>query len=231
MEPGKFGIDDGVRAKRWDDARRPSGVTNRLMIAQRIEGRIGGGEDFETEALVKSAGQELWIREFCGDGVEVVVCGFRREALVEAEELLKGVVEPHAGGRSAEEVVVVGEDTPDAARIFDLGHADFEVLERDALAVEHSIDVVVGLNEELGGIRERLVVREPCGLRVTVRADDGEVTDLGIETACDAARLRVGGKEPVIVQQRCCRLTFSNFQAVHGHCNTSVLDGMRSSIV
>ena len=101
------------------------------------------------------------------DVVVLVGSCLRTEALVEAELGFEGVVEPEAGGGAAEEVVVAGEDAPDFARgrrcrwPSTLGMPrDFE---GDALRVEHAEDVVVGLDEEGGGIGEGLVVGEPAG--------------------------------------------------------------------
>ena len=112
-ETGEFGIDDGIGSEGGDDARVPARIADGLVIAQRIERRIGGGEHFKSETLVECARQELGRRELCGDGVVVVVGRLRGEALGQAEELLKGVVEPHARRGSAEEVVMLGEDAPD----------------------------------------------------------------------------------------------------------------------
>ena len=46
-------------------------------------------------------------------------------------------------------------------RILEFRHADLEVFQRDALAVEHPVDVVVGLDEKLCGIGEWLVAGKP----------------------------------------------------------------------
>ncbi len=96
----------------------------------------------------------------------------------------EGVVEPEAGGGSAEEVVVAGEDAPDLARVGGLLAVelrDAEGFERDALRVEHAEDVVVGLDEEGGGVGEGLVFGEPARVGVAVRGDDGQVADGVVE--------------------------------------------------
>ena len=81
---------------------------------------------------------------------------------------------------------MLGEDAPDLARVLDLRLADFQIVHGDALAVEHAEDVVVGLDEQRGGIRERLVVGKPGRLGVPVRADDGQVFYLCVQGAGDS---------------------------------------------
>ena len=43
-----------------------------------------------------------------------------RKALLESKEFLEGIIQPDAGGRAAEEIVVLCEGAPDFARILDL---------------------------------------------------------------------------------------------------------------
>ena len=76
------------------------------------------------EALEKGAGQELGGTQLFCDHIEVVIGSLLGEPLLEAEELLKGIVEPETGRGAAEEVVVAGEDAPDLARVLDLFLAD-----------------------------------------------------------------------------------------------------------
>ena len=112
------------------------------------------------------------------DDVVVLVGVSGLEALGEAELIFEGVVEPEPGGGSAEEVVVPGEYAPDLAGVgafFAVDLGDAEGLEGDALRVEHAEDVVVGLDEERGGIGEGLVEGEPARVGVAVGREDGQV--------------------------------------------------------
>ena len=72
-----------------------------------------------------------------------------------------------------------GEYAPDFARVC-VGAAvevgDSQGFERDALRVEHAEDVVVGLNEECGGVGEGLIFGKPTWVAVAVGGDDGQVT-------------------------------------------------------
>ena len=72
-----------------------------------------------------------------------------------------------------------GEDAPDLAWVR-VGAAvevrDSQGLERDTLRVEHAEDVVVGLNEECGGVGEGLIFGKPAWVAVAVGGDDGQVT-------------------------------------------------------
>ena len=88
------------------------------------------------------------------------------------------------------------------AGVFQFSDTDFEVIETDALAVEHSGDVVIGLNKELGGIRKRLVPGKPGGLRVSMRADDRKIANGGVQPLGNFAGARFGGKQSKLVKQR-----------------------------
>ena len=76
-------------------------------------------------------------------------------------------------GVQREQVDVVGEQLPDGA-VVDLGPAEPAPLERHALRVEHSHDVVIGRDEEpagrvepCGGVGEELLTSTcPCGLTI-----------------------------------------------------------------
>ena len=127
------------------------------------------------EALVEGARQELRsAASFRRDRIEIVVGGFFREPLFQSEEFLEGIVQPEAGRGSAKQIVVAGEDAPDFPRILQLALPDSEIVERNALAVEHAKDVVIGLHEQCRRIRKRLVRRKPCRAGMPVRTDDGQ---------------------------------------------------------
>ncbi len=152
-EAGVLGVDDGVGAEGGDDAAFPAGVADGFVVFERVEGSVGGGQDFDVEFVEERAGTEGGGFERACDDVVVFVGVFCAESFGEAELIFEGVVEPEAGGGAAEEVVVFREDAPDFAGIgflvaIELGNA--EGLERDALRVEHAEDVVVGLDEEGG---------------------------------------------------------------------------------
>ena len=76
---------------------------------------------------------------------------------------------------------------------------NLEILKRDSLAVEHSIDVVVGLHEELGRIGERLVLCKPRRLRMPVRTDDGQRSDMFIECLGYLSCAGFGRKQAVLM--------------------------------
>ena len=114
------------------------------------------------------------------------------------------MVEPEAGGGAAEEEVVGGEEAPGCAGIDVAGAAagvgDAEGIERDALRVEHAEDVVVGGEEESGGVGEGVVRGEPGGVGVAVLGEDGEVADGGVELGGEGALGGVGGEEAVGIE-------------------------------
>ena len=108
-------------------------ITSMLKRSNSARGRNSG---------LASAGVDL---------IEQPVGGLRRQPLANAEHLVEGVIEPDAGRRAAEQLIVRGEGPPDLARVgFDRSRprwrpdaGDRQVLERDALAVEHAEDVMV----------------------------------------------------------------------------------------
>src|SRR6185503_17102910 len=102
------------------------------------------------------AGTELRPRETPIDVIERAVGRFCREAFGAAEHRRERVVEPDPRRRAAKQVIVPGERAPYLARVALDGAAvaprNAEILEPDPLAVEHAEDVVVGRDEERGGI-------------------------------------------------------------------------------
>src|SRR5690606_18067253 len=86
----------------------------------------------------------------------------------------------------------------------------------DALAVEHAEQVVVGYQQQFGGIGEGRVAGPPGRIGMAVRRDDGQPADLGIQPPCDRALARVRWKQTVFVQgQRGAR-------GVHGSVTVSI---------
>jgi len=78
---------------------------------------------------------------------------------------------------------------------------DAEILQLDALAVEHPVDVVIGDDEELRGIFERFVLGEPARIGVTMRRYDRQVAHAVIEPAGYGARFGIGGQQAILMQQ------------------------------
>ena len=70
-----------------------------------------------------------------------------------------------------------------------------------ALRVEHPKQVVIWLEQQLGGVAEGLVERKPGRVGMPVRADDRQVPDARIKLARDAADFLVRRKQTVFVQR------------------------------
>jgi hypothetical protein len=138
------------------------------------------------------------------DRVVIQVRGRGFEADVDPECLGEHPVEPHPRGRAAKQGVVLREDSPDFPRI---GFRDAAVdrryaerVELHALAVEHAEDVVIGDDQQRGGIAECLVPREPCWIGMAVRTDDRQVLDARMQCAGDVAGAAVAGEQAVGVK-------------------------------
>ena len=76
---------------------------------------------------------------------------------------------------------------------------DAQFFQRYAPAVEHPEEVVVWDQEQFGGVGKGDVVRVPPGIGVTVGADDGQVSDLAVQTAGDLPLGGVAGEKPILV--------------------------------
>src|ERR1700716_364400 len=77
-----------------------------------------------------------------------------------------------------------------------------ETGERNPLAVQHPIQVVIGSQEKLGSVAEGLIVREPGRVRMAVRADDGEILNRSVQAARYCPDGRVGRKQPVSMKNQ-----------------------------
>ena len=128
---------------------------------------------------------------------------------LESEKFLEGKVQPHARRRSAEQIIVAGEDAPDFPRILQFRLPNLKILQRDSLAVEHSKNVVVGLHEKLRRIRERLVPGKPCRLRMPVRTNDGQGSHLLVERPGYFSCTGLGRKQTIWMDQHDSDTTLS----------------------
>ena len=127
----------------------------------------------------------------------------RVEPVVDAEEEIEDMFEPHPGRRSPEQVVVLCEQTPDRAGVaFDgssVDPGDPQLLERDTLAVEHPEQVVIRDQKQRRRIGKGDIVGIPPGVGVPVGADDGKPLDLAIQAAGDPPLGGLAGEKTVLV--------------------------------
>ena len=188
-EPLKIGVGHGIGAEAGDNPPAPARRGDRLVVFEGIEGGVRRGERLDVEAIEEGAGPELRTGQGLRNPVVERIRIGRIEPVVDAEEEIKDVFEPHPGRRSPEEVVVLRKQTPDRAGIgfdgssVDPGNPQF--LERDALAVEHPEQVVIRDQEQRRRIGKGDIVGIPPGIGMPVRADDGEPLDLAVQAAGD----------------------------------------------
>src|SRR3546814_14418593 len=101
---------------------------------------------------------------------------------------------------------MVGEPAPNRAwGTFDraaVGAWYTQLLQRNALAVEHAEDVMIGDDQQACRIAEGGVVGEPGGLGMAVRRDDRQMLDLRIPPPHDRPRGRVGREQAVWVERK-----------------------------
>jgi hypothetical protein len=170
------------------------------MRLERIVRALGGGEEFDSEPVEQRTRAERVGREPLGDAVEIQVARRRIERDVEPEHLGEDVIEPRLRRRAAEQVVVTGERAPGLARV-GIGCAvtrrHTEAIERDALAVEHAEQIMVGRQQQAGRVAPARVGREPARIGMAVRRNDRQRRDLRIERACDRALVGIAREQPV----------------------------------
>src|SRR5580658_5744327 len=130
-----------------------------------------------------------------------MIGSFFTQPFLKSKKILERIVEPDARGRAAEKVIMAGEDMPHLARFPNLRLSDLKVVERDALAVEHSKNIMIGLHKQRCGIGKWIVRCEPCCLRVTVGTDDGQIADLLVESPGDFASRGFSREQSIVVEQ------------------------------
>src|SRR6185437_11185353 len=196
-------IDDGIGAIGGDDAASPAAVADRLMMEKRIERRFGRRDHLDAEALEQRARTIRIFAKACADPVEIPIGAIRGQALVDAEDRVERMVEPQPRRRAAKERVVRSEQPPDRACIVRRAYRGIvrwryaKQLERDALAVQHPENVVIGNDEERRRIRERRVVGVPLRIGVSMGTDDRQVAHGVIKRSREPSRGRIGGKEAI----------------------------------
>ena len=176
------------------------------MLPQ-IRGRgVGGGDDLDVEPVEQGARAELGVGDALGDPVIDRVGRFGAGDQFDPEHLDQLVLQPVAGRRAAEELPVLAEGTPDLARVgLDRPAVEPRYAQAgrlDALGGQHPEHVVVGNDQQLGGVGEGAVVGEDLRLHVPVHADQRQVFGLVVDLASDAALFRREGQRAVRVERK-----------------------------
>ena len=180
---------------------QPVGVQLAVM-GQRVGGGVGRAEQLDAEALEQGTRGKLRARQLC---LQVVVDGLGTAAVqpfLHAKEVDQLIRQPEAGRRGAEEVKVLGEALPDAAVVgldwrANAGrHA--QLLQRQALAVEHAQDIVVRHDEELGRCaKASRRIGQQASRHMAVRADQRQIFDPFVEYPRNGALCGVWGKTAI----------------------------------
>ena len=198
-KPFELGIDHRIGAIGGDDPAVPLAVANGAMVLERIERAFGGGQHLEAIAVEQRPRTEVVARQRLGDDIEIQIAGFRIQPDRQAEHLVEHPVEPHPARRAAKQVVVFGQDTPGGARIGGAS-ANPQILQLHTLRIEHAEQVMVGHQQQFGGIFERGVLGEPLRIGMPVRADDRQAGDVPIQHLRDGPGRRVRGEQPIGVK-------------------------------
>ena len=119
--------------------------------------------------------------------VIMVIRAVSRERLLQTENLGKNPIEPHARRSAAKQMIALGKQPPAFARIgCSAALADPQGLHRHTLRIEHAEDIMVRVQQELGGVTEILVVRKPDRIGMAVRTDDREPGHFCVKPARDS---------------------------------------------
>jgi len=193
-----------------DDAAVPVRVPDGPVFLERSRGGVRRSEHLDVEAVEQRARQELRGGQALGDLIVDVHGRVAVQPVPNAEDVVELVVEPGARGGAGKKVEVIREALPDGTRVgfhrAAVEPRDAQVFQPHAPRVEHAEDVMVRDDDERGGFRERRVGSQQTGVHVAVRPDDGQISDLLVERAGDAAARGIRVEEAVGMQ----------FQGFHG---------------
>ena len=173
------------------------------MVFEGAQRRVRRRKGFDVETVKERPGPELRFQKHRRQPVVDLVGVGRIESLIDAEEKIENVFQPHPGGGPPEKVIMFREEAPDFPGIgFDRppvlsGNAQF--FHRDAPAVKHPEDIVIRDQEQLGRIGKGGIVRKPARIGVAVGADDGKILDLAVQPMGDLPPDRIARKESIIV--------------------------------
>ena len=186
-----------------------------MMRVEIILRALGRCEKIDAEAIEQGARAEGVGRQFLADRIEIMIGAGRIERDLEPKHLGEHMIEPQPRGRAAEQVIVGCEQPPRRARIgcrraVAIGYAQRG--KRDALAVEHAIDIMIRREQQAGRIGPRRIVGEPARIGVAVRADDRRIGDGGVKRPRDIARAGIRREQSVGVQLQ--RPAHARFPAV-----------------
>src|SRR6266516_7493947 len=148
VELGRRELEERVGPKRRDHSALPAGFADRAMVLERVGRSVRRRQHLDVEALEQRARPELWALELLDDLV-VRLCSYFTQSQTPNPEYLKQlVVEPRPRRRAAEQVIVLGEELPHAARC-----ALHQIFERHAIGVQQARDAPhrgIGIEEAVG---------------------------------------------------------------------------------
>ena len=174
------------------------------MMREGIERRLGRRDHFDVKALEQRPRAKLGPGETAVDEIEHTVRRLGSEPFADAEHFVERVIEPEARRRSPEKRIAVGENVPDLARVLldrsTVAPRNAEVLEADALAIEHPEHIMIRRNEQGGRIGERCVVGEPLRIGMPMRAHDRQVLHRRVQCAGERALARLRGEQTVGIE-------------------------------
>jgi hypothetical protein len=197
-------VDHVVRPERGDHpaARSAPAVGGQLGVpGEVVQRRLGGGQHLDVEPFEQRPGPERRLGEASGDRVVHLVGGVRAQRRLDAEHGGEGPLQPQPRRRAAEQVPVLREQPPDGPRVLldrrAVAGRYAQPLRRDALAQQHPGDVVVGHDDQVGGVAERLVAGQDLRVDVAVRRDQRQVTDQREQLPGEVALPGLGGEQKV----------------------------------
>ena len=175
------------------------------MPAQIVERPFGGRDDLDVETLEQRTRAVVVPLQLFGDCIVEAVGVFRRQQIVQPEQIGKDVIEPQPRRRAAKQIVVFGEQVPDFPtvrldrRAVQRRHA--EILQPHALREQHPEYVMIRHDQQLRRIGERFVERVPARVGMAMRTDDRQPLHALIEGAGDRTHSVLGGEQAIRMRQ------------------------------
>ncbi|OPZ63836.1 MAG: hypothetical protein BWY83_03323 [bacterium ADurb.Bin478] len=165
---------------------------------QSVDGRIRGAEHLNIEPFKHGARQIFRLRQRSRDLIIDLHGRFSAQPFAHTQHFVEFVLQPHARGRSAKKIHMVGNDLPYPAMI-GLGGAAVPArhahgLQSYALRIEHAEQIVIRNDQQFSRIRKGCILSKQPGIDMAMGAKQRQILDRMIEMVGYFSLLGIRGK-------------------------------------